>query len=239
MPAQCDPGYWCPGSAGANMPANRFLMTNATQPCTVVNGLYGMPFSGLCGCPPGTYSGNASLASAAECTTCPASFYCSGARTAVDGPCAQGHFCPEGTGSSVAFPCPNGTFTASTDLYNASQCTDAPPGFWAAAGRSEPGVAAPTTHWRDAHTCFAARSRTALWVTHPLRPRPPVQRRPHGVRPGHVLQRHAHAGTAGVSVVSRGLLLWRQHIAAAALSAVDFFVCGGGGLLAVQPWELL
>ena len=43
-------------------------------------------------------------------------------------PCQQGHYCPEQ--STTSLPCPSGSFTASSILYEAAQCTACTAGYY-------------------------------------------------------------------------------------------------------------
>ncbi|KAH3750587.1 hypothetical protein DPMN_185114 [Dreissena polymorpha] len=45
-------------------------------------------------------------------------------------PCAQGHYCPEMTTAPDQYPCPAGTFTTSSSLSDASQCTNCTAGYY-------------------------------------------------------------------------------------------------------------
>ena len=50
-------------------------------------------------------------------------------------PCQKGHYCPEGASSPL--PCTAGSFTALTNLSEASQCIQAQPGYFASTGSME------------------------------------------------------------------------------------------------------
>ena len=104
----CEAGYFCPGYSGANVPANRVALSSAAQPCTAFAGKSSTVYNGICGCPPGTFSSNVSLAIPGECTVCPDKFYCVGAQSSLSGVCGVGHFCPNGTSSPTEFPCSAG-----------------------------------------------------------------------------------------------------------------------------------
>ena len=45
-------------------------------------------------------------------------------------PCGQGHYCPLQTPAPDRFPCPAGTYTNRSDLYDASQCTICPQEYY-------------------------------------------------------------------------------------------------------------
>lgn len=89
-------------------------------------------------CPPGSWSSSASLADATECDVCPKGKYCVGGKSFIDGSCSPGYYCPLGTESATKFPCPSGTYTSKTWLFEPSQCDDCPPGFYCPAGSVEP-----------------------------------------------------------------------------------------------------
>ena len=111
-------------------------------------------------CPPGTYSGVLLLASADNCTKCPAGKFCqSGGLAAPEGNCHGGHICRGGSitatpvvtpdtpeelhindicspgfycpnGTSFEVPCPPGTYSEAHALYNKTQCKPCLPGFY-------------------------------------------------------------------------------------------------------------
>ncbi|RLN86843.1 hypothetical protein BBJ28_00010856, partial [Nothophytophthora sp. Chile5] len=111
MMLNCGAGFFCPNGTGN---ANQF-------PCL-----------------PGTWSSSTSLSSADECDICPTGHYCEGGKSFVDGSCAPGHYCPLGTSSRTQFPCPSGTYTANTWLFEPNQCDDCPPGYYCPAGSVAP-----------------------------------------------------------------------------------------------------
>ncbi|GMF37121.1 unnamed protein product [Phytophthora fragariaefolia] len=98
----------------------------------------GTAYSNQFPCLPGTWSSSTSLSSAKECDICPTGKYCQGGKSFIDGDCAPGHHCPLGTYSSTQFPCPSGTYTANTWLFEPSQCDDCPPGYYCPAGSVVP-----------------------------------------------------------------------------------------------------
>ena len=88
-------------------------------------------------CSAGTYTDSLNLTRESECSACPATKACaSGSTSSTWSECSPGHFCPEGTSTSTDFDCPAGTYSNRTNLASASQCTSAPPGYWAAGGLS-------------------------------------------------------------------------------------------------------
>uniref|UniRef100_K3WJP5 Tyrosine-protein kinase ephrin type A/B receptor-like domain-containing protein n=1 Tax=Globisporangium ultimum (strain ATCC 200006 / CBS 805.95 / DAOM BR144) TaxID=431595 RepID=K3WJP5_GLOUD len=89
-------------------------------------------------CLPGTWSSSTSLADSSECEICPKGKYCSGGKSFIDGSCSPGYYCPLGTAYPTKFPCPSGTYTSKTWLFESSQCDDCPPGYYCPAGSVEP-----------------------------------------------------------------------------------------------------
>lgn len=76
-------------------------------------------------CPAGTYSDRIDLWDESQCTICPSGYYCEAASTSDDITiCAQGYYCVAGTGSSTQYPCPTGTYGATTGLKAESECTN-------------------------------------------------------------------------------------------------------------------
>lgn len=118
----CPSGSACPSGTGGN---------NAPLACAV--GHYcpaGTPHPHTFACPPGTYSGATNAVAASDCVSCPVGKYCVGGQATVTGDCSSGHYCPLGTNSSRKFPCPAGTYTASTSLTSANQCDPCPQGAY-------------------------------------------------------------------------------------------------------------
>ncbi|GMH73236.1 hypothetical protein TL16_g06129 [Triparma laevis f. inornata] len=126
----CEPGWACPTTG----------MWQMTVRCQT--GHYcpdGTSFVDQFPCPLGSYTDYDNLTIADECTPCPARHACSQATGTISGTiesCAPGHYCPTSTPSPTSFDCPAGTYTSRTDLQNASECTDCPPGSWCAGGQS-------------------------------------------------------------------------------------------------------
>jgi hypothetical protein len=80
-------------------------------------------------CPPGTYNPLMAAGSEHNCIPCPAGTTCpASAQIAVTDPCGEGHYCPRRTVTNTQYPCPPGTFTGSTNLTSAEECTTCPPG---------------------------------------------------------------------------------------------------------------
>merc|ERR1740130_831077 len=83
-------------------------------------------------CAPGILGGNGSSASEQTSATCaglcPAGFTCGGGEEGVEPvACPEAHYCPEG--SSVALPCPAGSYGAASGLQAEQECTVCPDGY--------------------------------------------------------------------------------------------------------------
>lgn len=112
---QCPPGHYCPSGNQGSAPVSA------------------LP------CPGGTYNPLPGTGSEHNCLQCPAGMSCPNTEqvAAVD-PCAEGYYCPLGTVTAMQFPCPPGTFTGSTNLTAAEECTICPAGKQA--GKKVPGA---------------------------------------------------------------------------------------------------
>eukprot|EP00762_Andalucia_godoyi_P006917 ANDGO_08315.mRNA.1 Reticulocyte-binding protein 2 homolog a len=54
-------------------------------------------------------------------------------------PCPQGYYCPSSTGLPASYPCPSGTFSNVTGIWDVSQCKSCTPGMYcASSGLREP-----------------------------------------------------------------------------------------------------
>ncbi|XP_010794964.1 zonadhesin-like [Notothenia coriiceps] len=143
----CPAGYYCPGKVNSSQ--------QAAIPCSPGNMC--PPGSGRqVPCLPGTYQ---DLPGQGECFQCPAGFYCAGSVDSgtvhVSGThsptlCPKGHYCPPGTQSGVAFPCPAGAFSRQMGLSNKSGCALCPPGRYC----SSSGLAAPTGVCSPGYLCI-------------------------------------------------------------------------------------
>eukprot|EP00953_Heterococcus_sp_UTEX-ZZ885_P041731 21268-Heterococcus_DN1.PRE.5 len=86
-------------------------------------------------CSAGTYSNALSQWSVAACTVCPAGRACpSGSAGTLA--CSAGFYCPTGTPAVNTYPCPQGTYSASTSLTDASQCLQCTAGNYCVQGSS-------------------------------------------------------------------------------------------------------
>ena len=109
-------------------------------------------------CPPGTYSFVTDLQSPEECTICPVGRACgwgTGLNFSQPLPCAQGHYCPMGTPAPNKFPCPPGTYTESSDLTSAMECSVCPEGTFCVGGEAGPHDVCPPGYYCPNGTRFA------------------------------------------------------------------------------------
>lgn len=97
----CDPGFYCPLGS-----------TSATQVA----------------CPAGSYRLISGATAETDCGSCPAGSTCSEG-TSVPEVCPAGSYCPEGDESSP-IPCPEGTYSPGTGMYQESDCIDCPAGYY-------------------------------------------------------------------------------------------------------------
>lgn len=77
--------------------------------------------------------------------------------TAPSGECQPGHFCPPGSIHPTDYPCPPGTYTDSSNLTCAAQCTECPPGMFCASGTG--GDSSPPLPCFSGHFCPLGTSR--------------------------------------------------------------------------------
>lgn len=129
----CPAGHYCP--AGASLPTAcaagyyniHIMQTDVTactnNPCPTnyfcnIGTKYPQPCAGVCDtalmavivivtCPDGTYSGNDSPATNADCNAC-----------------WEGYYCPSALATDHTFPtpCPKGTYSSSTSAFQLSDC---------------------------------------------------------------------------------------------------------------------
>lgn len=116
-PADCPAGFYCP--------AGTTSVPNAKYACAA-----------------GTYNPYENRASQSECVDCPAGMYCSydadNGKSAPDGPCAAGYFCPAGSAATAE---PSGTHSMGGDA--AGEC---PAGHYCPAGTPAPLPCEPGTY---------------------------------------------------------------------------------------------
>jgi hypothetical protein len=116
-----------------------------------------------CPCPAGRYSPATNLQAFSECLLCPPGFYCAGAQTIPSGSCGAGYFCPNGTTSATSNPCPAGTYSAATDLFDEEQCTTCPVGHYCHSADTAPracpaGTYSNTTSGKTVGDCITCPS---------------------------------------------------------------------------------
>ncbi|XP_047578777.1 sushi, von Willebrand factor type A, EGF and pentraxin domain-containing protein 1-like [Lutra lutra] len=127
----CSPGYYCPpGQTSATptsfrCPRGFYCPEGSPQPRACENGTF----------QPQEAKGS--------CEPCPAGFYCeaSGTGPMAGGPnlCLQGYFCPPGSHSATANPCPRGTFGPRRGASAELDCELCPAGmFCSSEGLSQP-----------------------------------------------------------------------------------------------------
>ncbi|KAJ9462455.1 Myosin heavy chain, partial [Diplonema papillatum] len=120
-------------------------------------------------CPAGSYSFRTDLKRQQDCEICWRGFACP-AGTGLspnDEPlaCSQGHYCPgvpssgnqleflvasyigERAGSTTEFPCPEGTYTNSTSLWSAAQCSRCPRNYYCIGAEAQPTALCNTGHY--------------------------------------------------------------------------------------------
>ena len=73
-------------------------------------------------CPSGTYNGATGQFTLGQCITTPAGQYSLSTATAPTGYCAAGYYCPAGSSSATAFPCPVGTYNTNTGGGSQAAC---------------------------------------------------------------------------------------------------------------------
>ena len=159
MTVSCAAGYYCPLStssatqyscpAGTYSDATNLVKQASCTQCperyscataTTSSTLTDCPAGSYCpagtskgyeiACPAGTYSNRTRLKGPEECTPCPPGFFCNGGTTTISGTCSKGYYCPSKTSTATSFPCPAGTYSSATDLFDATQCTPCAPGYY-------------------------------------------------------------------------------------------------------------
>ena len=126
-------------------------------------------------CPAGTFSPATDLTSAGDCSVCWEGHACPQASGGATPPldCAAGHYCPGAPENAFdtdynyenyfgdratfpeEFPCPPGTFTAATDLTQASECSPCDPGHFCSGGGSAVSGDCAAGHYCPTNTTFA------------------------------------------------------------------------------------
>lgn len=146
----CDAGYVC--VAGATTPRPLAVTLDVARNISI--GGYICPAGAYCPegsayellCVPGSYSPSPG---AAVCADCPSGRLCPVDATVVPSGCPTGFYCP--TRSFIESPCPQGTFSAATNLSDASGCQACSSGSYCATT----GLSAPTGPCRAGFLCVA------------------------------------------------------------------------------------
>ena len=167
MTTECAAGHYCPGGtsfateypcpAGTYSDAVGLASISGCLPCpeghqcragtvsatfdSCLAGYYcpvGTAYGNAIECLPGTYSNRTSLKSSDDCTPCPPGFYCEGGHFSLSGPCAPGFYCPPSSTLPHNNPCPAGTYSNSTDLFDVSECLLCPQGSFCPIHSTEP-----------------------------------------------------------------------------------------------------
>ncbi|XP_019605139.2 uncharacterized protein LOC109457001 [Rhinolophus sinicus] len=139
----CSAGYYCPpGQTSATptsfrCPQGFYCPEGSPQPRACENGTF----------QPQEAKGS--------CEPCPPGFYCeaSGTGPTAGGPslCLQGYFCPPGSHSATAHPCPRGTFGPRPGAAAELDCELCPAGMFC----SSEGLSQPSGLCHSAHYCTA------------------------------------------------------------------------------------
>lgn len=94
-------------------------------------------------CPAGKYSARVGATQASDCLPCPAGYFCTEPTTDYTANvCTAGYFCPEGSTAGNTNACPAGTYSTTTGLKSASECTVCPVGYYCIAD-AVTGIIAP------------------------------------------------------------------------------------------------
>nr|KAF6427833.1 hypothetical protein HJG63_008321 [Rousettus aegyptiacus] len=137
----CTAGYYCPPGQTSATPASFrcpqgfYCPEGSSQPRACENGTF----------QPQEAQGS--------CEPCPAGFYCAASGTGPmaggPSPCLQGYFCPPGSHSATAHPCPRGTFGPRRGAAAELDCEPCPAGMFC----SSEGLSQPSGLCHPAHYC--------------------------------------------------------------------------------------
>lgn len=151
----CTEGWFCPQGSTQPQPTGNECL--AGHECPEGSGAESA-------CPSGYYQPDVGKGS---CFICLAGMYCdqneaiaeqqSGVGEASHGvvtpkACPAGYYCPPGTQTEFENPCPVGTFSNSTGLYNESQCTLCTPGYYC----DNPNMLEPAGQCNSGYNCTLA-----------------------------------------------------------------------------------
>ena len=156
QPTPCPPGTWSnqlgvgsldncyPCFAGHSCPY--FGAISVTEPCAA--GHYcpsGTKFKTQYECPPGSFTDSLNLTKISECSPCFERYSCDSGSTSADMVlCPKGYVCPIATSSGEEIPCPPGTYSSNSGLFDVSQCSVCPAGsFCHGSGANISGICGP------------------------------------------------------------------------------------------------
>lgn len=122
----CPPGYNCqPGTADFEL-----------VPCPA--GGYCPTGTAVIACPAGTFNDQLYARSISDCKTCPIGHQCGEESTDKGSVCAEGYYCPRGSGDG-SYPCPAGTHgNSQTGKKDINECLPCPPGHYCEEGSGAP-----------------------------------------------------------------------------------------------------
>eukprot|EP00347_Sterkiella_histriomuscorum_P024400 403331247 len=162
----CPEGFMCPVAKTSTLtdcPTGSYCLKNTITPTLCGPGYYNSLTNAKSpddcqACTSGKFCATSGLTSSSGSGDCAAGFFCqSGAISATPstdpsgnnkyGPCPKGYYCPLSTGAP--FPCPSGTFGASTGLTQSSSCTSCTAGKYCNSG----GLSAPQGDCSPGYYC--------------------------------------------------------------------------------------
>ena len=139
VPAVCPPGHYCPAGSTVPLPcpAGRFNSANGSQSmeeCTPTDpGFYTSAGSTeQMACRAGTAAPIAGMGACNRCT--PGTFQAKAGQVACVA-CEPGSYCAEG--AAAALPCAEGSYSSSTSLTRAAECTLTDQGYYASTGSTQ------------------------------------------------------------------------------------------------------
>ena len=160
--AACEPGSYCAEGAGAPLPCSEGTYSSATNlssadQCQTTDPGNFAPTGSMQQIPCSRGSVQP-LGGKGSCDACAAGKYQAneGQQTCVA--CEPGFYCPEG--AAAALPCAGGSYSTSTSLTSAGDCTPTAPGHFAPTGSIEqtpcsPGTVAPNAGMSSCVKCVA------------------------------------------------------------------------------------
>ena len=119
------------------------------------------PFSCAAGILGGDGSRSSEQTNATCAGLCPAGFACGTEATVAPAACSKGHYCPKGT--SFALPCKEGSYSISTNLTSASECTATDAGHFAPVGSTEQTACSPGSYAPDAGMAACQRCKAGTY----------------------------------------------------------------------------